>query len=129
MKIEHGAIWVRDLEAMKLYYEDFFEAKAGPKYHNPSKEFSSYFLYFESGGPRLELMHRPDIAGIGGRDTASIGLAHQAFSVGAAEKVCSLTQRIGLAKGMVLQEPRIKGDGYYESVVLDPEGNHLEITV
>jgi lactoylglutathione lyase len=25
--------------------------------------------------------------------------------------------------------PRRTGDGYYESVVLDPEGNRLELTV
>lgn len=25
-------------------------------------------------------------------------------------------------------EPRTTGDGYYESVVLDPEGNYLEIS-
>jgi lactoylglutathione lyase len=28
----------------------------------------------------------------------------------------------------VLDGPRRTGDGYYESVVLDPEGNRIEIT-
>jgi lactoylglutathione lyase len=29
----------------------------------------------------------------------------------------------------VIGEPRTTGDGYYESVVLDPEGNRVEITI
>jgi lactoylglutathione lyase len=29
----------------------------------------------------------------------------------------------------VIGEPRTTGDGYYESVVLDPEGNRVEVTV
>jgi len=27
----------------------------------------------------------------------------------------------------VISEPRTTGDGYYESVVLDPDGNRVEI--
>jgi lactoylglutathione lyase len=29
----------------------------------------------------------------------------------------------------VVDGPRTTGDGYYESVVLDPDGNRIEITV
>jgi lactoylglutathione lyase len=29
----------------------------------------------------------------------------------------------------VLDGPRTTGDGYYESVVLDPDGNRVEITL
>ena len=29
----------------------------------------------------------------------------------------------------VLNGPRTTGDGYYESVVSDPEGNQIEITI
>ena len=61
MKIEHLAIWVQDLEKMRAFYENYFQAKAGEQYHNPTKNFTSYFLTFESGC-RLELMHKPEIA-------------------------------------------------------------------
>ena len=60
MKIEHLAIWVSDLEGIKQFYEHYFNTVAGEKYHNPNKNFTSYFLSFH-GGSRLELMHRPDI--------------------------------------------------------------------
>jgi len=29
----------------------------------------------------------------------------------------------------VVDEPRRTGDGYYESVVLDPDGNRVEIAI
>jgi catechol 2,3-dioxygenase-like lactoylglutathione lyase family enzyme len=36
----------------------------------------------------------------------------------------------GRAAGVeVAGEPRRAGDGYYESVVLDPDGNRIELTV
>ena len=28
----------------------------------------------------------------------------------------------------VISGPRVTGDGYYESCILDPEGNRIEIT-
>ena len=51
------------MEKMKHFYEKFFEVKSNEKYFNPRKKFSSYFLSFENG-PRIELMHRPDISEI-----------------------------------------------------------------
>ena len=49
MKIDHLAIWVNDLEAMKKFYEKFFHGMAGEKYHNPKKNFNSYFIEFSEG--------------------------------------------------------------------------------
>ena len=128
MKIEHLAIWVNDLEGMKGFYETYFGAIAGNKYHNPSKKFTSYFLSFEDG-PRLELMYRPDIvqkvSGLG----EHIGISHFAVSVGSKEKVDALTEQMRDSGYKIIGEPRTTGDGYYESVVLDPENNIIEITV
>ncbi|KAB7719998.1 VOC family protein, partial [Proteus mirabilis] len=61
MRIEHLAMWVRDLESMRAFYETYFEAVANEKYTNHAKGFSSYFLSFPQGGPRLELMQMPTI--------------------------------------------------------------------
>ncbi len=128
MKIEHLAIWVNDLEGMKGFYETYFGAIAGNKYHNPSKKFTSYFLGFNDG-PRLELMHRPDIAQkINGLDE-HMGFIHFAISVGSQKKVDELTDSLRGSGFTVIGEPRTTGDGYYESVVLDPEQNRIEITV
>jgi lactoylglutathione lyase len=128
IRIEHLAMWVTDLEKMKAFYERYFEAVAGEKYINPRKQFSSYFLQFGEGC-RLELMHRPDIpANRKEVEAQNIGLIHFAISVGSEEAVDRLTERLRRDGYAVMGEPRRTGDGYYESVVLDPEGNRIEIT-
>jgi len=128
MKIEHLAIWVNDLEGMKAFYETYFGAIAANKYHNPSKKFTSYFLGFEDG-PRLELMHKPDIAQKFNGLDEHMGFVHFALSVGSQKKVDELTNTLKESGFTVIGEPRTTGDGYYESVVLDPEQNRIEITV
>lgn len=128
MNIEHLAIWTQDLEKMKDFYLEFFELEANEKYHNPQKNFCSYFLSFPSGA-RIELMHRPEFAESLQNQGKGIGLAHFAISVGSKEKVDQLTELLRSRKYTVYGEPRTTGDGYYESVVLDPEGNQIEITI
>jgi lactoylglutathione lyase len=54
---------------------------------------------------------------------------HVAFSLGSKEAVDALTARLKNDGVPVLSGPRITGDGYYESLVQDPEGNWIEITV
>jgi lactoylglutathione lyase len=126
MKIEHVAFWVHDLEKMKEFYIKYFWAKPSEKYHNPSKNFTSYFLAFDSGS-RLELMHRPDILQNDFKNR-TLGITHLAFSSGSKENVDSLTALLKQDGFQIIGEPRTTGDGYYESVILDPEGNSIEIT-
>ena len=129
MFIEHLAIWYTDLEKIKAFYCTWFNAAANTKYFNPVKDFSSYFLSFEKGA-RLELMQMPGIPD-NVNDTLKQykGFIHFAVSVGSAEEVNRLTEAMRTAGITVLGEPRFTGDGYYESVVADPEGNRIEITV
>lgn len=128
MKIEHIAIWTRDIERMRAFYLKFFDLNANEKYHNPKKKFSSYFLSFKNGA-RIELMHQADIDEPNRKLKYKLGLTHFAISVGSKEKVDLLTERIRKSGHQVIGEPRTTGDGYYESVISDPEGNLIEITV
>lgn len=77
LKIEHVALWVKDIEAMKTFYTTYFNAKANEKYHNQAKEFESYFLTFE-GGARLEIMRKTGIDKTQQND--AVGWAHIAIS-------------------------------------------------
>ena len=61
MKIEHLAIWADDIELLRAFYMKYFNLHCGDKYTNPTKNFTSYFLSFEEGGTRIELMHIPDM--------------------------------------------------------------------
>lgn len=129
MKIEHIALWVNDLELMKVFYEKYFNGIAGEKYNNPKKNFNSYFIKFD-GGIRLELMHNPDVPEkLNQGGLQHMGLIHFAMSVGTKEKVDSLTEKLRTDGFKVIGEARVTGDGYYESVILDPENNQIEITV
>ena len=127
MKIEHIAIWTMDLEKMKNFYLKFFNLNSNEKYYNPTKKFSSYFLAFQNGA-RIELMHRPDISEFIEKSEQKLGLTHFAISVGTKEKVDSLTEIVRKNGYNIIGEPRTTGDGYYESVISDPEGNWIEIT-
>jgi lactoylglutathione lyase len=127
MRIEHIAIWVKDLEGMRDFYTRYFKMNCSKKYVNDRKKFSSYFLSFESGA-RIEIMHRTDITEQQDTSIDMQGLAHFAIAVGNKEKVDQLTDAIHSNGFLIVGEPRITGDGYYESIVQDPEGNKVEIT-
>ena len=126
MKIAHVALWVRNLEKEKTFYETYLGGKANDKYTNKQKGFESYFITFEDG-MRLELMHRNTIQG---RPIhSSLGWAHIAFSLGSEKKVDTLTEKLKRDGYVLINGPRMTGDGYYESVFEDPEGNLFELTV
>lgn len=128
MKIEHLAIWTKDIEKMKTFYLEFFEVSANEKYFNTTKNFSSYFLSFPNG-TRIELMHRPEISKQLEGLEQNLGLAHFAIALGSKQKVNDLTHTVRMKGYSILGEPRTTGDGYYESVITDPEGNQIELTV
>jgi len=97
MRIEHVAIWTTDLARCKHFDTPYFGATARPSYVNPAKGFESCFLSF-SDGARLEAM-----------TTTSLSLVELGPGV----------QRLGLTQRT--------GDGYYESVIIDPDCNRIEI--
>jgi lactoylglutathione lyase len=128
VRIAHVALWTDDLEALRAFYERHLGGRAGPRYSRAG--FASYFLDFDdgpAGGTRLELMQMP---GIASRDRArqDVGWIHVAFAVGSRDDVDRLTAELAAAGVVVADGPRETGDGYYESVVLDPDGNRVELT-
>jgi lactoylglutathione lyase len=129
MKLEHVAVWVKDLEKIKDYYIKFFDATANDKYVNKEKEFQSYFLSFTSGA-RLEIMTRPDVPG-NLNDTINKqhrGIIHLAFGVDSVDEVDHKFAQLKAAGFPILSGPRVTGDGYYEFETIDPENNRLEVT-
>ena len=127
-RIEHIALWVENLDTLSAFSAKTFGAQVGPRYVNAAKGFESSFLTFHSGG-RIELMkttrlsptrHPPGVE--------RMGLTHLAISLGSEAARNEMTERLRLDGITVLDGPRHTGDGYYESVVLDPEGNRIEIT-
>ena len=127
MKIEHIAMYVKDLEKTTTFFETYLNARANAGYHHPKTDFRSYFLSFDDGA-RLEIMNKPQM-----QDSSKVltqtGYIHIAFSVGSKEKVDELTAKLKEDGYEIISGPRITGDGYYESCVVGIEGNQIEITV
>lgn len=127
MKIEHIALYVKDLENARDFFVKYFGAVSNTGYHNPKTDFRSYFLTFDDGA-RLEIMNKPGMLNLSPKPTYK-GYAHIAFSVGSKEKVDFLTSELKNAGYEVISGPRTTGDGYYESCISAVEGNQIEITI
>lgn len=127
MKIDHLAIWTYNLEGLRNFYMHYFDASSTEVYCNHTKEFRSYFLMFD-GNCRLEIMEMPNI-GKSKNDPAKhyTGIAHFAIKAESKTEVDRLTENVRKDGFHVVGEPRTTGDGYYESVILDPDGNRVEI--
>lgn len=124
MKLHHIAIWTFRLEELKDFYVRFLGGTSNEKYINPKKGFESYFISFDEG-PTLELMSRVDVQNTPIEENRR-GLTHLAFTFPSKEEILRFTEEMRSEGYTIAGEPRTSGDGYFESVVLDPDGNRLE---
>lgn len=125
MKIAHMALWTTELEAQARFWSDFFGGTLNEKYiskNNPG--FESYFVRI-GDDIAIELMRKPALRALR-PDNQTTGWVHLAIAVGSAEKVDALAQR-AQEQGILVSAPRTTGDGYYEAVIQDPDGNLIEI--
>ena len=127
MRIDHAALFCRDLEQMRQFFIDYFDARSNEQYHNPRTGLRTYILSFTEGSTRLELMQRPDVQDANPSQPA-IGYVHLSFAVGSKKGVDLLTRRLAADGYTVTSSPRTTGDGYYESCILGPEGIQIEVT-
>ncbi|MCL1937516.1 MAG: VOC family protein [Candidatus Azobacteroides sp.] len=126
MKIEHIAIWTKDLERLRDYYVRFFNGKSNQKYLNPKTQFESYFISFESGC-RLELTTIPELEERSNNKLNYKGIAHFAFEVKSKLEVDAKAKELKNAGFPIVKGPRITGDGYYEFETIDIDGNRIEV--
>lgn len=132
MKLEHIALWTRDIEKSREFYSKYFNAISNEKYrstHDFNQKFESYFLSFD-GDCRLELMQMDTIPeGDGADGNETIGLTHFSFAMDSREALDALAHRLEADGLRLTGKPRMTGDGFYEACVLDPDGNRVEFAV
>lgn len=125
MKIAHIALWTNDLEAQIDFWQTYFSGLANEKYISLNNlGFESYFIHL-SEGATIELMTKPNLLD----NTSSnntIGWAHIAISVGSKSRVDEIAA-IAECNGILNSRSRLTGDGYYEAIITDPDGNLVEI--
>ena len=127
MRIDHAALFCKDLEQMRQFFIEYFDARSNEQYHNPKTGLKTYILSFEDSYARLELMTRPEVED----ERENIyrqGFIHLSFSVGSEKLVDNLTKLLKEDGYQVLSGPRTTGDGYYESCIIGPEKILIEIT-
>lgn len=125
MKIHHVAIYTPDLERLRKFYCSYFGARSNELYHNEKTDLMTYFLIFEDGS-RLEIMTKPELSMISNK-LEHYGFTHIAIDVKDKEQVNKISERLESDGYEIESKPRVTGDGYYESCVLDPDGNKVEI--
>lgn len=129
MKIDHVALWAKDMDKIINFYVKYFSAEPGEVCHNPVKRLTTCFVIFPDGGAGLEIMNVPDIADGAAHILQSKGLCHISISLGSEDKVDRLTETMRSDGVSIIGNPRTTDDGYYESVIADPEGNVVELTI
>jgi len=127
MRIDHVALWTMDLDRCTNFYARYFGVTVGAKYVNSAKRFESRFLTFDSGA-RIEVMRTTNLLPVALEPGAErMGFTHIAISVGSEPRVDELCETLKADGYPILDGPRRTGDGYYECVALDPDGNRIEI--
>ncbi|MEQ9425163.1 MAG: VOC family protein [Cyclobacteriaceae bacterium] len=126
MYIEHIAIWTHQLEVLRDFYCKYFNAKSNSKYVNPAKKFTSYFLTFDSGA-RLEIMQMEGIHRNPLIPNQNTGIVHFAMQMDSKDAIDRMTENLRSEGITIFSEARTTGDGYYESVIQDPDGNLIEL--
>lgn len=124
MRIHHIAIWTFRLEELRDFYIRYFNGRSNGKYTNPKTGFESYFIHFDDGAA-IELMRRADIQGTPA-EADRTGLTHLALAFPGEQDVLRITEQLRSNGHIIAGEPRTSGDGYFESVILDPDGNRVE---
>ncbi|WP_292969139.1 VOC family protein [Pantoea sp. UBA4549] len=126
MKISHVALWTAHIEAQKMFWRDYFGGTPNELYISKNRPgFVSYFISLYEG-PAIELMSLDGLAK--GRHGAELtGWAHIAINVGSRHRVDEMVIKAS-GDGILVSPARLTGDGYYEAVIKDPDGNLIEIT-
>ncbi|MCT4709392.1 VOC family protein [Enterobacteriaceae bacterium H11S18] len=127
MQVAHIALWTNNLEQAAAFWQEHFNATVGEAYHSKRREgFISHFVTL-AHGPALELMTLPGLVDKPPREDNRTGWAHIAISLGSVEAVDKMVAALE-PTGALVHAARWTGDGFYEAVIADPDGNLIEIT-
>jgi len=126
-RVEHIALATNDIERLCEFYQ-LLGAIASPVATDPGSGLRSCVLDFCGVG--LELFERPGGCEGAAGGALAPGLLHLGFALGAADAVDELSRVVAAAGHRVIERPGRAGElGRYDSVVLDPDGNRVKLTV
>ena len=124
-QIERIALSTGDLDSLCGFYRRL-GGVASPLPTDSGHDLSACALDF--CGIRLEVFERP--RNNGAEESMAPRLLHLGFALGSADAVDELTRILAADGHRILEAPHRTGErGRYESVVLDPDGNRLKLSV
>ncbi|MBI9051364.1 MAG: VOC family protein [Anaerolineaceae bacterium] len=122
MKLHHIAFWTRDIDALVAFYSTHFDGEV--LFRHQAGDFKCVFVNICSS-INLEFMTRSNLPN--GQVTEPVGYSHFSVEVESKEEVNRLTDYF-IANNIPLQKIKEQyDDGFYESSVIDPDGNIIEI--
>ena len=126
-QLDHVALVTKDVEGLRDFYQQL-RGVASALCTDADTGLHTCVLDF--CGVRLELLERPGDGERHDGDGRPSGLLHLGFALGSADAVDELSGAIAAAGYRVLEPPHRVGQlGPYQSVVLDPDGNQVKLTV
>jgi catechol 2,3-dioxygenase-like lactoylglutathione lyase family enzyme len=126
-QIERIALSTNDLESLCDFYR-LLGGVASPLSTNPEDDLRACALDF--CGIRLEVFERPHNRDEAAEEGTSPRLLHLGFALGSADAVDEISRVLAAAGHLLLEPPHRRGErGRYESVVHDPDGNTLKLSV
>ncbi|MFM0502945.1 VOC family protein [Paraburkholderia caffeinilytica] len=126
MRLAHVALWTRDIIGAADFWQRYFNAEVGPLYRSARRPgFTSCFVRLALDQFQIELMSAPWVEEKSTDER--LGWNHIAISLGDVNAVDVLAERCR-TDGILLSAPRLTGDGYYEAVIVAPDGTRVEVT-
>lgn len=121
MKTEHVAVFVRDLEKSREFYEDFLGFRQVKIMDNPVT--GGKLVYLDLGGTMIELIWNPSDVKQNKAIEAEVGLHHICIFVEDVEKIMGELKKKGVP---VREEPVSAIRGGKRAYVYDPDGVPIE---
>jgi lactoylglutathione lyase len=126
-QIERIALATSDLESLCDFYRRL-GGIASPLSIDSEDDVRACALDF--CGIRLEVFERPPNWGEAAEERMPTRLLHLGFALQSADAVDELTRALAAEGHPVIEPPhRTAENGRYESIVLDPDGNRLRLSV
>ena len=126
-RIAHVALWCADIERAAAFWQRYFAASVGEPYSSARRPgFVSRFVRL-ADGVAIELMSAPWLAERAAAGAERPGWAHVAIALESRAAVDRVAEQLQ-GDGRLIAAPRRTGDGYYEALAADEEGNLVEIT-
>lgn len=122
MKMHHIAFWTKNVELLVEFYKTHFDGEV--LFCHESGDFRCVFIKICSS-ITIEIMTRSSLQG--SMKEERIGYSHFSIEVDSKDEVNRLTDYFIENKLPMAKVKEQYDDGFYESAVLDPDGNIIEI--